>query len=121
MLENLTTIQYITLMVVLVLLFSRLIPEFIDCYRNLKVSNRKKPYAYFEIKSSNFDYGLTNFTCNIDFTRCCNKAGMFCFIRELDRTLKEEEGTDLVELVQEVRKAEEVGEIADVKSADEDS
>lgn len=41
------TFQAMILLVILVLLLYRLIPEIIDVYRNRKARKQDKPYAYF--------------------------------------------------------------------------
>lgn len=111
--------QSMFLVLLLVLIIIKLMPELIDMYRNYKI-NSIKPYAFFRIRTSGHQIINDKLNCEVDFTRCCNKMGMLLFMREFDKALAED-NIDLLELVKDVRKAEEKGGIGDVESVDEDS
>jgi hypothetical protein len=111
--------QLVLLTLLLILFVIKVIPEIIDMYRNHKITSIK-PYAFFRIRTSGHRIINDKLNCEVDFTRCCNKMGMLLFIREFDKALGED-NIDLLELVQDVRKAEERGGIGNVESADEDS
>lgn len=111
--------QLYLLIILLALFIIKVIPEIIDMYRNYKIHSIK-PYAFFRIRTSGHQIVDDKLNCEVDFTRCCNKMGMLLFMREFDKALAKD-NIDLLELVQDVRKAEEKGGIGNVESADEDS
>ena len=116
-------IQRTTLVVILVLLIIRLIPEIIKGYRKMKVNNETEPYARFKLtcQKTNSRFG-NKIDQTIMFEKSCNQIGLILFVKSLDDALKESSNgeTDLIEFIKDVRKAEKEGAL-NAKGADEDS
>lgn len=116
------TFQAMILLVILVLLLYRLIPEIIDVYRNRKARKQDEPYAYFEVSCETTSKEGERTVSDVNFKRVCNKIGLIIFLKELDDSIKETSDgkVGLKDLLEDVEKAEKEGALS-VESADENS
>lgn len=116
------TFQAMILLIILVLLLYRLIPEIIDVYRHRKVKKQDEPYAYFEVSCENVTKEGERNISDVNFKKVCNQIGLIIFLKELDNSIKETSNgqVGLKELLEDVEKAEKEGALS-VESADENS
>ena len=116
--ENIKLAQFILLLLISLLFLIKTIPVIIDDYRNSKISSIK-PYAYFKLNTEKIKLSDKGVMFETNFSKCCNKLGLLFTLQELDNHLKEE-GTDLIELIKDVRKQQKDETIQISDSADRD-
>lgn len=116
------TSQLFLLSLILVLLLIKAVPKIIDDYRKFKMS-QNRPYAYFELTTiNNNSLSENKIESDVKFKSYCNQMGLMLFVKQFNDNLEKSTNgkIDLIKLLEEVRKAEEEGELI-VESADEDS
>lgn len=126
----LNTTQIITLVVLMVLLIIRMIPEIQNAIRKHRCKITSVPYCFFELTSEKI-YSLSDEKVDsLDVQRqegtimCkkyCNRIGLLIFISELDKMIMQmSEGEEnLITLAQDVQKSKEEGVLEVHESADD--
>lgn len=126
------TTQIAILVVLVVLLLIRIMPEIQNAIRTRRCKITSIPYCFFELTSEKI-YSLSDEEVNslnvprqegiIMCKRYCNRIGLLIFISELDKMIIQmSEGKEnLITLATDVQKSKEEGVLEVNESADEDS